>query len=97
MQAFLARQRPGDRILLVGDIHQHEAVDAGTPFKQLQQAGIGVTTLEEIVRQKNPEVKAIVERLANGGVRRRSRWPRPRAACTHRRWAPAIGDHARTI
>lgn len=69
MQAFLARQRPDDRILVVGDRQQHQAVDAGTPFKQLQDAGIGVTTLDEIVRQKHPEVKAIVERLATGEVK----------------------------
>ena len=39
MHAFLERLRSDDRVLLVGDTRQHEAVDAGRPYHQLQEAG----------------------------------------------------------
>jgi ATP-dependent exoDNAse (exonuclease V) alpha subunit len=66
MHTFLERLRPDDRVLLVGDVHQHEAVNAGRPYHQLQAAGIGTAHLDEIVRQRDPELKAVVERLSRG-------------------------------
>src|SRR2546428_4396527 len=36
---FFKRIRPDDRVLLVGDIRQHQAVEAGKPFEQFQRAG----------------------------------------------------------
>jgi ATP-dependent exoDNAse (exonuclease V) alpha subunit len=56
-------------VLLVGDRRQHEAVEAGRPFAQLQDAGMRTVKLEEIVRQKDPELKQVVEQLARGEVR----------------------------
>jgi ATP-dependent exoDNAse (exonuclease V) alpha subunit len=56
-------------VLLVGDRRQHEAVEAGRPFAQLQDAGMKTVKLEEIVRQKDPELKQVVEQLARGEVR----------------------------
>ena len=67
--AFLDRLHPNDRVLLVGDRRQHEAVEAGRPFAQLQDAGMKTVKLEEIVRQKDPELKQVVEQLARGEVR----------------------------
>jgi ATP-dependent exoDNAse (exonuclease V) alpha subunit len=58
-----------DRVLLVGDRRQHEAVEAGRPFAQLQDAGMKTVKLAEIVRQKDPELKQVVEQLARGEVR----------------------------
>jgi len=55
-------------VLLVGDRRQHEAVEAGRPFAQLQDAGMKTVKLEEIVRQKDPELKQVVEELARGNV-----------------------------
>jgi ATP-dependent exoDNAse (exonuclease V) alpha subunit len=55
-------------VLLVGDRRQHEAVEAGQPFAQLQDAGMKTVKLEEIVRQKDPELKQVVEQLARGEV-----------------------------
>jgi ATP-dependent exoDNAse (exonuclease V) alpha subunit len=55
-------------VLLVGDRRQHEAVEAGRPFAQLQDAGMKTVKLEEIVRQKDPELKQVVEQLAQGEV-----------------------------
>jgi conjugative relaxase-like TrwC/TraI family protein len=69
MNELLRRLRPEDRVLLVGDVRQHEAVDAGRPYQQLQEAGIQTARLDDIVRQKDPELKEVVERLSRGDVR----------------------------
>jgi conjugative relaxase-like TrwC/TraI family protein len=66
---FVNRLHPNDRVLLVGDRRQHEAVEAGRPFAQLQDAGMKTVKLEEIVRQKDPELRQVVEQLARGEVR----------------------------
>jgi len=58
-----------DRILLVGDTRQHEAVEAGRPYHQLQEAGIATARLDEIVRQKDPALKEVVEQLSRGNAR----------------------------
>ena len=68
MHEFMERLHAGDRVLLVGDTRQHEAVEAGRPFAQLQEAGMRTMRLEEIVRQKDPELKQAVEQLARGQV-----------------------------
>lgn len=68
MRDFLSRLRPLDRVVLVGDVRQHEAVDAGRPFAQLQEAGMSTAKLDQIVRQKDPELKAAVEHLSRGEV-----------------------------
>jgi conjugative relaxase-like TrwC/TraI family protein len=65
---FVNRLHPNDRVLLVGDRRQHEAVEAGRPFAQLQDAGMKTVKLEEIVRQKDPELRQVVEQLAQGQV-----------------------------
>ncbi len=73
MHEFVDRLHPNDRVLLVGDTRQHEAVEAGRPFAQLQEAGMRTAKLDEIVRQRDPELKQAVEQLAHGrsGSRRR--------------------------
>ena len=68
LHEFLHRLQPNDRVLLVGDRRQHEAVEAGRPFAQLQDAGMVTVRLEEIVRQRDPELKRVVEQLARGQV-----------------------------
>ena len=68
MHDFVHRLHSNDRVLLVGDRRQHEAVEAGRPFAQLQDAGMVTVRLEEIVRQKDPELKRVVEQLARGQV-----------------------------
>jgi ATP-dependent exoDNAse (exonuclease V) alpha subunit len=68
MHEFIERLHARDRVLLVGDTRQHEAVEAGRPFAQLQEAGMRTMRLEEIVRQKDPELKRAVEQLARGQV-----------------------------
>jgi conjugative relaxase-like TrwC/TraI family protein len=68
LHEFVHRLHPNDRVLLVGDRRQHEAVEAGRPFAQLQDAGMVTARLDEIVRQKDPELKRVVEQLARGEV-----------------------------
>ena len=69
MNEFLHRTRDEDRVVLVGDKRQHEAVEAGRPYQQLQEAGMQTARLDEIVRQKDPALKEAVEQLARGKVR----------------------------
>ena len=68
MREFLARLGPNDRVLLIGDTRQHQGVEAGRPFEQLQEAGMRTAKLDEIVRQKDPALKSAVELLATGQV-----------------------------
>jgi conjugative relaxase-like TrwC/TraI family protein len=69
MHTFVERLRENDRVLFVGDIRQHEAVEAGRPYAQLQEAGLRTAHLDEIIRQKDPALKEAVEQLARGEVR----------------------------
>jgi ATP-dependent exoDNAse (exonuclease V) alpha subunit len=68
MREFLSRLAPHDRVLLIGDTRQHQGVEAGRPFEQLQEAGMPTAKLDEIVRQKDPALKSAVESLAKGDV-----------------------------
>jgi conjugative relaxase-like TrwC/TraI family protein len=68
MREFLARIGANDRVLLIGDIRQHQGVEAGRPFEQLQEAGMRTAKLDEIVRQQDPALKSAVEMLATGKV-----------------------------
>jgi ATP-dependent exoDNAse (exonuclease V) alpha subunit len=69
MHTFVERLRENDRVLFVGDVRQHEAVEAGRPYAQLQEAGMRTARLDEIIRQKDPALKEAVEQLARGEVR----------------------------
>ena len=53
---------------MIGDTRQHQGVEAGRPFEQLQDAGMRTAKLDQIVRQKDPELKSAVEMLATGQV-----------------------------
>jgi len=66
---FLRRLEDQDRVLFVGDTRQHQGVEAGRPFQQLQDAGMHTAHLDEIIRQKDPALKQAVEQLAHGEVR----------------------------
>jgi conjugative relaxase-like TrwC/TraI family protein len=68
IREFLSRLGPDDRVLLIGDIRQHQGVEAGRPFEQLQQAGMHTAKLDEIVRQNDQALKSAVELLATGQV-----------------------------
>lgn len=69
MNQFLDRLGEHDRVLLVGDVRQHQAVEAGRPYQQLQEAGMQTARLDEIVRQQDPALREAVEQLARGEVK----------------------------
>ncbi|MBD6620632.1 conjugative relaxase [Komarekiella sp. 'clone 1'] len=56
------------RVILVGDTRQMSAVEAGNPFKSLQQAGIETAYMNESLRQKDPELKLAVDLIADGRI-----------------------------
>ena len=67
--ALLHRARAENaRVLLVGDTKQLSAVEAGNPFKSLQQHGIAIAQMEQSLRQKNARLKAAVDAIANGDL-----------------------------
>ncbi|HXJ38713.1 MAG TPA: AAA family ATPase, partial [Bryobacteraceae bacterium] len=66
---FLERLRPGDRAVLVGDERQHDSVEAGRIFGELQQAGMRTETLSKILRQREPGLLEAVEALARGDIK----------------------------
>ena len=68
LHAFLQRLRAEDRVLLVGDVRQHQAVEAGRPYQQLQEAGVETVRLDAILRQRDLGLKQVVEHLARGEV-----------------------------
>jgi conjugative relaxase-like TrwC/TraI family protein len=68
MRDFLKKVDPEDRVLLIGDTRQHQGVEAGKPFEQLVQAGMRTAELDQIVRQKDPELLRAVEHLSRGEV-----------------------------
>jgi ATP-dependent exoDNAse (exonuclease V) alpha subunit len=58
------RARSEDKVVLIGDTRQHLGVDAGKPFEQLQEAGMRTAQLDQIIRQKDPELLRAVEHLS---------------------------------
>jgi ATP-dependent exoDNAse (exonuclease V) alpha subunit len=64
MREFLEKIGPQDKVLLIGDTRQHQGVDAGKPFEQLQDAGMRSAQLEQIIRQKDSGLLKAVEHLS---------------------------------
>ena len=56
----------GARVVLVGDVQQLKAVQAGKPFAQLQEAGIARVEMGEIQRQRDAELRRAVDLAAQG-------------------------------
>lgn len=56
------------RVILVGDTRQLSSVEAGSPFRSLQSAGISTAYLTELVRQKDdaPDLQKAVQLAATG-------------------------------
>ncbi len=68
MRDFLRKLGPEDRVLLIGDTRQHQGVEAGKPFEHLVQAGMKTAELDQIVRQKDPDLLRAVEHLSRGEI-----------------------------
>jgi len=69
LHKFFRRLEAEDKVLLVGDVRQHQAVEAGSPFEQLQKHGMTTAELNEIVRQRDPELKQTVAKLSVRNIR----------------------------
>ena len=54
------------RLVLVGDSRQLQGVEAGQPFRQLQRAGMATALMDELRRQRNPDLRAAVRDLIEG-------------------------------
>lgn len=65
---FLSKLTQADRVVVIGDSRQHQGVEAGKPFEQLVEAGMKTSQLDQIVRQKDPELLRAVEHLSRGDV-----------------------------
>ncbi|MFA7270368.1 MAG: MobF family relaxase [Sterolibacterium sp.] len=71
MREVLVRvEAAGARAVLVGDVQQLKAVEAGKPFAQLQQAGIARVEMGEIQRQHDAELRQAVKLAARGETAR---------------------------
>ena len=54
------------RLVLVGDRRQLRAVEAGQPFRLLQKAGMTTAVMSEILRQREPKLRAAVNAAQEG-------------------------------
>lgn len=68
MNEFFRTVQANDRVLVMGDRKQHQSIEAGRAFEQLQSAGMRVITLQKIVRQKDESLRKTVEMLRSGRV-----------------------------
>ncbi len=68
MYKFLGGLEKKDRVILVGDIRQHQSVEAGRIFEELQQGGMKTAQLNKVVRQKDEDLKRAVILMANGRI-----------------------------
>ncbi len=55
----------GARVILVGDTKQLSAVEAGNPFKSLQQAGMTTAYLNQSLRQRTKDLRTSVDLIAS--------------------------------
>lgn len=62
-------EEAGARAVLVGDTGQLKAVEAGAPFRQLQEHGMAVVRMADILRQQNEKLRAAVVDAAEGKVK----------------------------
>ena len=65
----IARATGISRVALVGDTAQLRAVNAGQPFALMQKAGMATAVMDEVLRQKDPDLKEAVARAREGEAR----------------------------
>ena len=71
MKNLLERgKQTNSRILLIGDTKQLAAVQAGSPFKLLQEkAQLPTIRIDKNVRQQNIQLKEVVDLLSAGEIK----------------------------
>ena len=61
-------EKAESRLILLGDTKQTQSIEAGKPFYELQKHGIETANITEIQRQKNQELKEIVQNIATNEI-----------------------------
>ena len=56
------------RIIFVGDTRQLSGIEAGNPFKSLQQRGMATAYLDQSLRQRTPQLHLAVSLVAQGRI-----------------------------
>ncbi|MGL6344438.1 MAG: MobF family relaxase [Waterburya sp.] len=71
MQSLLEKgKQTNSRILLIGDTKQLAAVQAGSPFKLLQEkAQLPTVSINQNIRQQNVQLKEVVDLLSAGEIK----------------------------
>src|SRR5205807_10294106 len=64
IHTFFARLEAQDKVLLVGDIKQHQAVEAGSPFEQFQKHGMETAKLIKIWSKEEGKCGEVVRNLS---------------------------------
>ena len=65
MEKLLSKAKAlNNRVILVGDTKQLSAVEAGAPFKLLQEAGLSTAIIDQNLRQRDPILKQVVNEIA---------------------------------
>ena len=71
MAALLDRaSAEGSRVVLIGDPRQLHSVEAGNPLKAIVSVGTPMAQLDEVQRQRDLDLKAVVEAFATGEAAR---------------------------
>ncbi len=65
----IARQVGVARVVLTGDTAQLKSITAGQPFGLLQKAGMTTAVMDEVLRQKAPDLKEAVAHAREGEAR----------------------------
>ncbi|MBE0497429.1 MAG: AAA family ATPase [Campylobacterales bacterium] len=70
---FNFAKESGSQLVLMGDTKQFSAINAGSPFRLLQENGMQTAKMEEVLRQKNETLKEAVSYLNNPTKERNER------------------------
>ncbi len=54
------------RLVPVGDVRQLRSVEAGQPFRQLQEAGMPTAVMDDVLRQRTPRLREAVAHVIGG-------------------------------
>lgn len=66
MRQFFSILGPKDRVVIVGDRRQHDSIEAGRIFEELQIAGMDTSRVNKLVRQKDEGLRQVVAAMARG-------------------------------
>ena len=64
-----ANKKDMAKVILMGDVNQHGAIEAGTPFADMQRAELPTAIVDQIVRQKDVRHRDGIAELAKGNIR----------------------------